>query len=298
VASRQRLAVVVITKNEERQIARCLESTRWADELIIVDDESGDRTAEIARGYGARVITHRSDGNFDRQRNLGIGAATAEWVLQMDADEVIPAALRQEIDRVLASGAGSAESPVAYRIRRRNCFLGRFMRYGGWSTEGVKLFRRNRARYVGRSVHETLQVDGATGALTVEIEHYPFTSLEQVVGRTNQYTTVEARLLAEEQPRLPCRTIAYQMTWRPVKLFWKSYVRKAGWRDGMHGLVFALWGAWSHMLRWAKYWEITRATSYELRATSGQRSVSQLAARSSQPESRVSSLGSRVGGSS
>jgi glycosyltransferase involved in cell wall biosynthesis len=262
-AARQRLAVVVIVKNEERQIARCLESAAWADELLIVDDDSTDRTVEIAQRYGARVIAHRSEGNFDRQRNIGIGAATADWVLQMDADEVIPPPLRQAIERALSGASDGAEAPVAYRIRRSNYFLGRRMRFGGWSTEGVKLFRREKARYIGRSVHETLQVDGPIGSLTADMEHYPFISLEQVIERTNRYTTVEARILAEEQPRLPRRTIAYQLLWRPVKIFWKSYVKRAGWRDGMHGLVFGLWGSWAHWLRWAKYWELTRDTRHE-----------------------------------
>ena len=262
-AARQRLAVVVIVKNEERQIARCLESAAWADELVVVDDESDDRTVEIAQRYGARVVTHRSDGNFDRQRNIGVGAAGAEWVLQMDADEVIPPRLRQAIERLLRGASDGVEAPVAYRIKRRNYFLGRFMRHGGWYVDGIKLFRRDKARYVGRSVHETLQVDGPVGVLEADIEHYPFTSLEQVIERTNRYTTVEAQLLAEERPRLPCRTIAYQLMWRPVRLFWKSYLKKGGWREGMHGLVFALWGAWAHWLRWAKYWELTRGRRQE-----------------------------------
>lgn len=245
-----RISAVLITKNEATRVAPCLESLRWMDEIVVVDDESTDETRTICERAGARVLVQRSEGDFDQQRNAGIDAATGEWVLQLDADEVIPPSLRDEI-RV----AIDHPSAVGYRIRRANHFLGREMRHGGWTWNGVKLFRKSAARYIGRSVHETLHVDGLVGQLTFPILHYPFQSLTQFIERQNFYTSVESRLLRQSHPTLGLWPLRRRLLIRPLKLFWKSYVKKSGWREGMHGLVFAALFAWVEFLKWAKYWE-------------------------------------------
>ncbi|UCB57626.1 MAG: glycosyltransferase family 2 protein [Candidatus Omnitrophota bacterium] len=249
---KERLSVVIITKDEEERLARCLESVRWADEIVVVDDLSTDRTAEICRQFGAKVISHKSEGNFDRQRNIGIDNANGEWILQMDADEVVSEELKEEIKRAIASDGGFA----AYKIKRKNFFLGHFLQYGGWFLYYIKLFRKHKARYVGRSVHETLRVDGEIGQMSEPIKHFPFSSIEQFIERQNFYSSVEARLMYEDKGRLPKRMVRYNLTVRPLKLFWKLYIKKKGFRDGMYGLLFAALNSWTHFLRWAKYWEI------------------------------------------
>ena len=246
------LSAVVLTKNEEARIVRCLDSLRWVDEIVVVDDESTDRTRQICQQCGATVLVRRSEGDFDHQRNAGIDAAQGEWIFQLDADEVVPLALREEIRRILQRSGDI----VAYRVSRVNYFLGHEMRYGGWGWDGVKLFKRSAARYVGHSVHETLAVDGPIGELAPPIWHYPFQSLTQFVERQNFYTTVEARLLREAQPRVSRGRLWYQLVIRPVKLFWKSYVKKHGWREGTYGLVFGALFAWIEFLKWAKYWAL------------------------------------------
>jgi glycosyltransferase involved in cell wall biosynthesis len=271
-----RVSAIIITKNEAARITPCLESLRWVDELIVVDDESTDDTRHLCEQFGARVLIRRSHGDFDQQRNAGIGAASGEWILQLDADEVIPASLRDEIRRVI-----DRPSAVGYRIRRANYFLGHEMRHGGWTWNEVKLFRKEAARYIGHSVHETLHVDGPVGQLASPIRHYPFQSLTQCVERQNFYTSVEARLLRQSHPTLGTGRLRRQLLLRPLKLFWKSYVKKGGWREGMHGLVFAAFFAWVEFLKCAKYWA---QESSELRVQSSElkKENSQLSTRNSQ----------------
>ncbi|MBI1991667.1 MAG: glycosyltransferase family 2 protein [Candidatus Omnitrophica bacterium] len=258
----RRLSAVILAKNEGGRIPACLASLGWVDEIVVVDDESTDRTRELCRAFGATVITRRSGGDFDQQRNAGIDAASWEWILQLDADEVVSPALGEEIRSAIQRASptgrdavGGASPIVAYRVRRQNIFLGREMRYGGWGWNGVKLFRKSAARYVGHSVHETLAVNGQVAELTQPIQHYPFQSLTQFLERQNFYSDVEARLLRQSQGTMTERALRYQLLIRPLKLFWKSYVKQGGYREGLHGLVFAALFAWTHFLKWAKWWE-------------------------------------------
>ena len=244
------MSAVVITKNEEARIARCLESARWADELIIVDGLSTDRTVEICQAYGAQVIPHAFSGDFGVERNIGNDAATGDWILQLDADDTISPELRADIERILRDG-----SPYdAYKFRRKNWFLGHEMRHGGWYHYYPHLFRRGRAHFEGR-VHHLLRTDGPMGILEGCLEHRPFESLHQFVARHNRYTTIEAQEMLETQGLPDPTVLRYQLTRRPLKLFWKTYVRKGGFREGWHGLVFSLLFAWVHCIKWAKYWE-------------------------------------------
>lgn len=251
--SKETLSVVIITKNEEGKIARCLESVKWADEIIIVDDLSEDRTVEICQKYGAKVISHKSCGNFDQQRNIGIDNASSDWILQMDADEIVSEKLKQAIQKVLTDNSNCA----SYKFKRKNYFLGHFMQYGGcYDCYYTKLFRRNLGRYIGHGIHEILHLDGKVEEIDADIEHYHFNSLSQFVQRQNYYTSVEAKVMYEDKGKVDEKILRYQMTKRPFRLFWKHYVKKKGYKDARFGLLFAVLNAWKHFLLWAKYWEI------------------------------------------
>jgi len=252
---RARLSVLLITKNEEDRIRTCLESVRWSDEIIVVDDASEDQTCEIAARFGAKVIHRPFSGSFASQRNAGLEAATGDWILQMDADERVTDELREAIRGVLS---GSGVSYSAYQAWRKNWFLGRWMRHGGWYHRHLCLFRRDGARYDGL-VHERVSPQAAVGQLDADVEHRPFTSLTQFIDRQNRYTSLQAEELLRQRGVLPERTIRHGLTWRPLKLFWKLYVKKRGFLDGMHGLVFCGLDAWVRVVIWAKYWELTRA---------------------------------------
>lgn len=248
-----KLSVVIITKNEEQKIAVCLKSVKWADEIIIIDDCSSDRTASICKSFGATVIENASYGNFDNQRNLGIERASGDWVLQMDADEIVTGELAREIKKAIANPGRFA----AFKFKRRNYFLGHFMKYGGWYGYSTKLFKKTNARFIGKSVHETLSLDGETGAIAEDIEHFPFTSIYQFIDRQNFYTTVEARAILEKEGPLDMKIVRYNLTIKPFKLFWKIYVKKSGFREGMYGFIFSAMYSFVHFMKWAKYWELT-----------------------------------------
>lgn len=248
-----KLSVVIITKNEEQKIARCLESVKWADEIIIIDDCSSDGTTQICKSFGATVIENASYGNFDYQRNLGIEKASGDWILQMDADEIVTEELAREIKKAI----GNPGRFVAYKFKRRNYFLGHFMKYGGWYSYSTKLSKKTNARFIGKSVHETLHLDGETGIISEDIEHFPFTSIYQFIDRHNYYTAVEARGILEKEGMLDMKIIRYNLTIKPFKLLWKMYVKKSGFREGMHGFIFSVMYSFVHFLKWAKYWELT-----------------------------------------
>lgn len=250
---RERLSVVVLTKNEETRIARCLESVRWADEIIIVDGMSTDRTVEICTAAGATVLSHPFSGSFGEERNVGADAASGEWVLQLDGDDVVSDGLRAAIERIMRDGTPHA----AFQIRRKNNFLGHWMMRGGWYHYYLTFYRKAACRFEGR-VHHTLKVNGTIGVLEAPMLHFPFLSLEQFVAKQNRYTTLEAQEMLDTQGVLDRRLVRYQLTWRPAKLFWKSFVKKQGFCEGWYGLVFAALYAWVHFLKWAKYWELIR----------------------------------------
>ena len=256
---RETLAVVIITKNEERQIAECLQTVAWADQVVIVDDESTDRTVQLCREAGSRVVVRASHGDFDAQRNAGIECATTDWILQMDADERVPDALRVELELLLRQ----APQEHGFEMLRHNWFFGQPIRYGGWNGWGLKLFRKAAGRYVGHSVHETLRVEGRIGRCATPIEHYPYQNLTQLIDRTNFYSSVEAQAMASRDPHPSPRRVAYHLTIRPAKIFWKIYVKRQAYREGFVGLLCSLIFSWSHWLTWAKYWSLTDVNGHE-----------------------------------
>lgn len=248
---RQTLTAVVLTKNEARQIGECLDTIRWADEIVVIDGESTDGTPEICKRYGARVVVHRFGGDFGEERNLGIDQAHGDWILQLDADDRVTPAFADDVLRILKDGTPHA----AFRFRRRNCFLGHWMRYGGWYHYSLHLFRRGKARYRGR-VHHDLLVEGTLGTLESAVEHHPFDDFSQFVSRQNRYTSLEALEIWEREGRLPERTVRYQVRVKPLKLFFKMYVKKMGFREGMHGFLFCVLFAFVHFFKWMKYLEL------------------------------------------
>lgn len=247
----QKLSVVIITKNEEDKIRECLESVKWVDEIVIVDGYSADRTVEICRQYTDKIVQNKHDGNFDKERNLGTDTASGDWVLQLDADERVTPELHRDIEKILADDNGYS----AYKFKRKNFFLGHFMRYGGWYHDSLHFFRRTKARYKGR-IHETLYVDGPIGQIESGVEHYPFESLSVFVARHNRYSDKEAQKIYETFGIVSAQKIRYHICVKPLKLFWKMYVKKKGYKEGVHGFVFSFLFAWVHFLNWSKYWEL------------------------------------------
>ncbi|MFH1782715.1 MAG: glycosyltransferase family 2 protein [Candidatus Omnitrophota bacterium] len=248
---KHKITAVIIAKNEEKRIAPCLESVKWCDEIVVVDDMSVDNTHQICRRFKANLVAHASNGNHDMQRNVGIDNSNSEWVLQLDADERVTPELRNEIK----SSLKDSNHFSAYRIGRKNYFLKKFMKYGGWHERHVRLFRKDKARYVGHNVHETLGVNGSIGDLKGDLDHFAFDSIAQFIDRQLYYAGIEARVMHEDRgDKITLKEIKYHLYFRPLKLFFKLYIRKQGFRDGMHGFIFSILNAWRHFAIWGVYY--------------------------------------------
>ena len=245
--SRACLTVVVITYNEEDRLRRCLESVAWADELIVVDAGSDDKTVEIARGFTDHVIIRPWSG-FAAQKNFGLERARSDWILSLDADEEVSAELRREITDVL----GSDRSVDGFRVARRNIFWDRWVRHGrlypDWQ---VRLFRRGRGRFVERDVHEAVEVAGPVGQLGGDLVHRSYRDVADFLTRTDHYTS----LAAEEWVRSGRRFSGADLVVRPLGRFVSMYVVHRGFLDGWRGFLLAVLYAYYVFIRSVKVWE-------------------------------------------
>ncbi|MFH1877215.1 MAG: glycosyltransferase family 2 protein [Candidatus Omnitrophota bacterium] len=248
------ISVILITKNEEKKIRRCLDSVRGlADEIIIVDDGSTDNTVRISsEEYNAKIIVHPSGGNFDRQRNLGIEKARGEWILQMDADEVIPENAREAVRRALIS----RKDCDAFYIFRRDCVFGVPLRHSG-REKALKLFRKNKGRYTGGKIHETLKIDGKASDINTDILHYNFDSISEVIARWNFYTDVESASYMKNGGEHSEKFLKKRLLYKSLKLFYKHYVRNRAYKDGVYGLIWSILHVISPLLFWLKVLEKT-----------------------------------------
>jgi len=245
---REKLTVLVPTFNEETMIEECLRSVAWADELFVVDSFSQDRTPEMARGLGARLVQHEYV-NSATQKNWAIPQASHPWVLLVDADERVTPELADEIRRLLEDGPGHD----GYWIRRANHFLGRRMNHCGWETDKViRLFRRDIARYETKEVHAEINLPGPLPILRHPLLHYSFRSFGQYWRKMEVYSDWGASQLWKEGKRAGPVSIGL----RPIQRFLKMYVFRLGFLDGMHGLVLSMLGAFTVFLKYAKLWEI------------------------------------------
>lgn len=245
-----RVSVVVVTLNEEERLRACLESVAWADEIVVVDAESHDKTAQIAREFTDRVLVRPWPG-FAAQKNFGLEQATGEWLLSLDADEEVSAELRDEVKARLDAAA----SVDGYAVPRRNVFLGQWIRHGGLYPDWqVRLFRRGRGRFVARDVHESVQVDGPIGRLAGHLVHRSYRDLSDFFERANRYST----LAAQDLLRRGRTARARELLLRPVARFVSMYVARGGFLDGRKGLLLAALYAYYVFMRTAKVWEVTR----------------------------------------
>ena len=189
-----KLSLTIITKNEEACIRRCIESVPFADEVIVVDSGSTDRTVEICRALGARVVVTDDYPGYGPQKNRALDLASGDWILSLDADEWLTPELQEEIPRLMTAPPDAA---AGYRIRRLSSFCGRAMRHSGWWPDWVvRLVRRGKGRFSDELVHERLIVDGRVGDARGVLMHEAFTELEDVLGKMNRYSSAGAQALA------------------------------------------------------------------------------------------------------
>jgi len=239
-----RLSVAIIALNEEERIRACLESVTWADEVVVVDSGSSDKTVAIAREFTDRVLFHAWAG-YGAQKNFALAQCQGDWLLALDADERVSEPLRVEIAAALA-----ADPPVAgFAIPRRNFFQGAWVRHGGWYPDyQLRLFRRGRGAFTESAVHESVRVDGPVGRLRAPLDHQSYRGIEDFVARANRYSELAARQLASSGRGGSLGDLLVRPVWRFVSM----YVLRAGYLDGWRGLTLAILYAHYVFLRAAK----------------------------------------------
>lgn len=245
----KQLSVVVITYNEHQKIRSCLQSVRWAGEIVVVDAMSTDGTVDLCREFTDRVYQRPWPG-YGEQKNFGIRRATGEWVLILDADERVSPELQKEIQTLLSRDAD--ESVAAYRIPRRNHILGRWVKQAGQYPDfQIRLFRRGKAWYNDKALHENLIVEGQTSNLKHALDHYSYSSTQDWLTKMNRYTG----LMTEEQASEKKRVRTHDFFFRPLATFVKFYGFKRGYQEGVRGMIVATFASFFTFLKYAKLWE-------------------------------------------
>jgi glycosyltransferase involved in cell wall biosynthesis len=254
------LSVAIITKNEEANLLRTLESVRWADEIVVVDCGSTDRTVEIARNFGAKIVCEPWRG-FGRQKNFAIEQCSSEWVLSLDADEEVSAELAAEIRQLLA-GAAMVE---AFFIPRRNLFLGRWIRHGGyWPDPKLRLFRKGAAWFEDRSVHETMLCSGATQTLKGSLIHHAYPTLNSYLCHMNRYSSLGAeQAIAKGKTSKSLPAFLWNVLLNPAATFLYNYIFRLGFLDGREGLLFHISHSAYVSWKYGKAWQASLAKNVD-----------------------------------
>lgn len=239
-----KLTAILITKDEEANLERCLQSISWVDELIVVDSGSIDNTVEIARKFKAKVFSPEWKG-FGPTKQYALDQATGDWVLSIDADEEVSFTLKNEIRQLLENDPPHD----GYEIPRKTQFLGHWILHSGWYPDYVlRLFRKQTGRFTPVLVHEEIIVDGSRSRLSNPLMHYSYPTLENYVRKLDQYSS----LAAEEMFKRGRKFRYWQLVVKPALLFVKKLLFQKGWRDGWEGYMIARLSATSIFLRYAK----------------------------------------------
>lgn len=245
-----KLSVTIITRNEAAQIGDCLESVRWADEIIVVDTGSVDRTLELCSKYTPHTYSRPWEG-YAPAKNAAIALATGDWILSLDADERVSEGLHHEIATLQQQPMTTRAN--GYAVPRRNYLWGHWLRYGGlYPDYQIRLFKRGKGGFKARRVHESVAIDGRVERLRHPLEHHSYQGISDVIQRLDRYTELAA--LDRRDQGQPFRRTALVM--RPLGRFLRNYVLKQGFRDGVPGLIMAVSYAYGVFVREAKLWEM------------------------------------------
>jgi glycosyltransferase involved in cell wall biosynthesis len=255
------LSVAIITLNEEANLARTLASVQFADEIVIVDSGSTDRTLEIAQSFKAKIISTEWKG-FAAQKNTAIENCTGTWILSLDADEELTLELQTEI-RALLRGNPSAD---AYLLRRRNLFLNRWIRHGGYYPDPkLRLFRRHSAnfapsaRFTDRPVHETIAFEGTLETLHADLIHHAYPTIESYIEHMDRYSTLGAQIIVSKgKTSRSIFSFFYDVFVVPAFTFLYNYILRLGFLDGREGFLLHLYHSSYTSWKYAKAWQTTR----------------------------------------
>ena len=250
-----RISATIVTFNEEKNIARAIGSLACADDILVVDSGSSDRTASIATSLGARVLIEPWRG-YAGQKNFAAEAALNDWILSIDADEALTPELNREILRI----RDSEPTASGYTMPRKAHYLGRWIHHSGWYPDRkIRLYDRRRARWQGEYVHESVKATGLVSELQGDLLHYTCNSLSEHMRTLERYTTLAAQeLVAHGKGRQPAKMIV-----DPAWTFFRSYVMQFGFLDGPQGAAIAWMAALYTFLKYGKAWELSRGPAEE-----------------------------------
>ncbi len=243
------LSAVVITKNEEKMIGDCLKSLAFADELIVVDTGNTDKTNEISKSLGAKIVTSPGD-DYSKFRNDGLMHAEGDWILFVDADERVSSELKTALTHIDSTFS-------VYEIARKNIYLGREMKYGGWGNDSViRLFHKNSKVRYHNALHEQPEFIGKMGKIIEPLIHYSHRGLTSMLNKTIDFTKYEAQLRfdAHHPPVAPWRIFRVMFT-----EFWLRFVTLQAWRDGPEGIIDGLFQVYNSFIIYARLWELQRS---------------------------------------
>ena len=247
-----KLSIIVITLNEEANIKECLESAKWADEIILVDSNSDDKTVEIAKTFTDKIYL-TADKSYASKRNLAIEKASGEWIMWLDADERITYELKNEITNVLNTSEGQFET---YLIGRKSFFINKFINHCGWYPDyGLRLFKKSAGiMFNDARVHERILYQGKKGTLKNEFIHYTDLTFEHYISKLNSYTTNSALDLCDSGKKASLTDIIF----RPFFTFIKMYFLKMGVLDGYTGLILCTLSSFYVFIKYSKLYFLTK----------------------------------------
>ncbi|MDR3625370.1 MAG: glycosyltransferase family 2 protein [Ignavibacteriaceae bacterium] len=244
----EKISVIIITKNEELQIEECLKSVSWADEIILVDSESTDKTIDIAKKYTDKFFVKKWEG-FAPQKSYALSLANNEWVLSLDADERISEELKHEILNV------DLNSFDGYSIPRNNYFLHKLIKTCGWEKDSqLRLLKKCKTSVTDRLVHEGFIVNGNTGKLKSPMLHFTYNTIESAISKINHYSSLQAL----ERYKTKGRVNGFTIIAHGIASFYKTFFALKGFRDGVHGLCIAFIDSFTTFLTYMKIWELQK----------------------------------------
>ncbi len=245
------LSVVVSAYNEEQSLARCLSSVSFADEIVVIDNQSQDKTAEIAKKFTGRVYSQKNILMLNTNKNFGFGRATGDWILNLDADEEVPKELAGEIRSVI--DADPKEN--GFWIPRKNIIFGKWITHGlWWPDRQLRLFRRGKGKFPCVHIHEYVAVEGQVGELATPYTHYNYESVNEYLQAITRASSSEALSLEQMHHQF----VWYDAIRFPLSDFLKIYFAQEGYKDGLHGLVLALFQAFYSFAVFVKFWEMQK----------------------------------------
>ena len=241
----KKISAVIITRNVENVLPDCLYHLQWADEIIVADSGSKDKTMEIAKKYGAKVFQKKWEG-YVKQKNFAISKAKGKWILSIDADEIVTDDLKKEIIAVI----NSDNSKDGYFIKIKNFYYGKFLKYGALMKDyHLRLFKRGKGKFQDAEVHEAIKVNGETANLKNYILHYPSENIWSHIEKVNKYTEQEIINLQSKN----YKPTGYSVLLKWIFVFIKNYFFKFGFLDGINGLIFNVISAYYVLIKEIKY---------------------------------------------